>query len=95
MDVNVSLAQKYTLQPKDSAFMKVKNSFMDMSSLDKNFNFISSYMNDNLEAQGAIVSFATEPRGHIENLSPNHIHINKNTKLGIYLKLIKLKRTQT
>ena len=79
-----------------------------MSFLDKDSTFISSYTNDNLKAQDAVVSLTTTPRGlpeltctnkkkklfyiYIENLPPNHIHINKNMKLGHLFKSDDIKK---
>ena len=107
MDLSVSLAQKCVLQPKDSSYIKVKSSFTDMSFLDKDLIFISSCMNVSLKAQNAVVSFATTLRCtsevtgtnkqtvlfyiYVENVSPNHIHINKNTKLGLLFEIDDIK----
>ena len=106
-NVNVSLAQKCVLQPKDSSYIKVKSSFMDMSFFNENLVFISSCMNDNLNIQDAVLSFAATPRDtskltstnkgtvsfyiYVENLSSNPMHINKNTKFGHLFKIDDIK----
>ena len=50
MNVNVSLAQKCVLPPKDSFHIKVKSSFTDMSFFDADLIFISSYVKNNLKS---------------------------------------------